>query len=96
MAAGQASHGAGEFCQTCLARWLDTLAVLDAVRTDDLAGARTVLAAGETAEVAMLLAHVLCKELGSDEWTGDPLEYLITAHRNRFVRLEAEGKIAAG
>jgi hypothetical protein len=85
-----ASHGADEVCETCLRDWYDTLAVLDAVRAGDLAGARLVLREADAAEVGMRLATIVRMSLDSDEWTGEPLGHLIAGHWKRFMRLEAE------
>lgn len=85
-----ATHGADEVCETCLRDWYDTLAVLDAIRAGDLAGARLVLREADAAEVGMRLATIIRMSLGSDEWTGEPLERLIAGHRRRFMRLESE------
>ncbi len=78
------------WCRTCVRDWLDTLAVLDAVRTGDEDGARLVLGQADTAEVAIRLARVIGSELGSDLWAGPPLEDLVAAQRTAVLRGERE------
>jgi hypothetical protein len=82
-----------KMCAVCVRDWLDTFAVLDALRTGDKVGAYVVLGEADPTEIAMRLGRLAVLCLESTEWTGEPLADMVAGHRLIVLQRERDQEI---
>jgi 3-dehydroquinate synthase class II len=82
-----------KMCAVCVRHWLDTFAVLDALRTGDKHGAYVVLGAADATEVAMQLGRVAVVCLDSEDWKGVPLKDMVASYRRTVLQRERDQEI---